>query len=186
MEILKTRRDVAPPAGTSVIFDGGRFWGLAYSLADVSTITSFSRSPTAPPSGTTTRNVSESGSVPIYIWLDGTALLWYTEARVVYLSQNASGMFSGFSSATSISLDGISSVKTSNMDIMFYLCSSLRTILVSDAFVTDAVTSSTNMFHSCNRLVGGAGTAYSSAHTDAEYARIDNPPTAPGYFTEAT
>lgn len=186
MEILKTRRDVAPPAGTSVTFDGGRFWGLAYSLADVSTITSFSRSPTAPPSGTTTRNVSESGNVPIYIWLDGTALLWYTEARVTYLSQNASGMFSGFSSVTSISLDGISSIKTSNMNYMFYLCSSLRTILVSDAFATTNLTSSTDMFNGCSRLVGGAGTAYSSSHIDGEYARIDNPPDFPGYFTEAT
>lgn len=39
------------------------------------------------------------------------------------------------------------------------------------------------MFYKCSSLVGGAGTAYNSGHTDKEYARIDNPPDAPGYFT---
>ena len=187
MEILKTRRDVAPPAGTSVTFkEGISFNGLVYSLAGLSTPTSFSRSATAPPSGFTTKVASESGSVPIYIWLDGTALLWYTEARVTYLNQNASGMFLSLSSATSINLDGISSLKTSDMSAMFAGCESLRTILVSDAFVTTSLTSSIGMFNDCSRLVGGAGTAYDYRHTDGTYARIDNPPTAPGYFTEAT
>ena len=45
---------------------------------------------------------------------------------------------------------------------------------------------STGMFNGCIRLIGGAGTAYDSSHTDGTYARIDNPPDSPGYFTEAT
>ena len=33
-------------------------------------------------------------------------------------------------------------------------------------------------------LVGGAGTAFSTSHTDKEYARIDDPSNGrPGYFT---
>lgn len=187
MEILKTRRDVAPPAGTSATFKSGiSFNGLVNSLAGLSTPTSFSRSATAPPSGVTTKIASESGSVPIYIWMDGTALLWYTEASVTYLNPSANNMFTAWDSVTSISLVGISSLKTSNMDIMFSACDSLRTILVSDAFVTTNLTSSTNMFRGCYQLVGGAGTRYDLNHYDGTYARIDNPPTAPGYFTEAT
>jgi hypothetical protein len=37
------------------------------------------------------------------------------------------------------------------------------------------------MFNSCNRLVGGTGTTYSSQYGD--YARIDGGSDAPGYFT---
>lgn len=190
---------------------GYDFQDSVESLTDISTVTSFARSATAPPSGATTAIASESGSVPIYIWMDGTALLWYTAAPTAYLNQAANNMFKHFSSITSISFDGISTGKVSNMsdmfmfcsdltsldlsvfntscvtnmDNMFSLCNSLRTILVSRAFVTDAVTSSTSMF-GCPRLVGGAGTRFDPNHKDAEYARIDNPPTAPGYFTEAT
>lgn len=34
-----------------------------------------------------------------------------------------------------------------------------------------------------NEALHGAGTTWSSSHIDKEYARIDNPPDAPGYFT---
>ena len=39
------------------------------------------------------------------------------------------------------------------------------------------------MFSNCHSLVGGAGTAYDSNHSDKEYARIDGGTNAPGYFT---
>ena len=39
------------------------------------------------------------------------------------------------------------------------------------------------MFYGCNALKGGAGTTYKSYYTYKIYARVDNPPEAPGYFT---
>ena len=66
---------------------------------------------------------------------------------------------------------------------MFSYCSNLSTIYVSDLFDTSSVTSSGNMFSNSTKLVGGAGTKYNSSYIDKTYARIDNPPDSPGYFT---
>ena len=80
----------------------------------------------------------------------------------------------------------ISSFKTdsvTNMNYMFYLCQQLTTIYASDDFVVPSGATSSSMFGGCDALVGGSGTTFSSSHTNGEYARIDNPPSAPGYFT---
>ena len=90
---------------------------------------------------------------------------------------------------TRASLD-ISSFDTSSvttMLAMFYGNSAMTTIYASDRFVTNQVTNSYGIFTDCYALVGGAGTAYAYAHRDKKaYARIDNPPTAPGFFTNLT
>lgn len=60
----------------------------------------------------------------------------------------------------------------------------VKTILASSAFVLPNIAPTTNMFYGCDALVGGAGTANATARNNtALYARIDNPPDAPGYFT---
>ena len=46
----------------------------------------------------------------------------------------------------------------------------------------DTVTSSTEMFASCPKLVGGNGTVFDSTKLDKTYARVDSAD-APGYFT---
>ena len=45
------------------------------------------------------------------------------------------------------------------------------------------MTTSTEMFVGCTRLVGGEGTTYDVYHTDASYAHIDGGPSDPGYLT---
>ena len=65
---------------------------------------------------------------------------------------------------------------------MFVECRNLTTICVSALFSAAPVRDS--MFYNCVALTGGAGTQYDPSHRDADYARIDNPPRAPGYFTE--
>ena len=45
------------------------------------------------------------------------------------------------------------------------------------------VLSDTKMFYGDSKLKGGAGTGYSSAHTDSDYAQIDGGADDPGYFT---
>lgn len=106
--------------------------------------------------------------------------------------QNCSDMFSASYYLTEIDLSSFNTSNVTNMWGMFKNCQNLATIYASTSFVTDAVSqrNSTDMFaNSTNihRLVGGAGTAWSSSNpTDKTYARIDNPPDAPGYFTLKT
>jgi hypothetical protein len=68
------------------------------------------------------------------------------------------------------------------MSFMFQSCIVLMTIYGGD-WVKKPELVQTNMFRLCTSLVGGNGTTYSSAHVDAEYARIDRAGT-PGYFTQ--
>ena len=69
------------------------------------------------------------------------------------------------------------------MNSMFKNATNLKTIYGSSKFVTTAVTSSTNMFYGCTKLIGGAGTKYNSSYVDKTYARIDGGTSNPGYFT---
>ena len=93
-----------------------------------------------------------------------------------------SNMFQGLSSITELDLSSFDTSNVSDMTVMFYTDSQLRTIYVSDSFVTNNVSSSSSMFSSCNALVGGNGTTYNSNYMDKTYARIDVSGT-PGYFT---
>ena len=86
-------------------------------------------------------------------------------------------MFDGCSSLTSLDLSGW------DTDYMFYNCSNLKTVYVGDLWSTEKVTDSDHMFSYCTELVGGAGTTYDQSYTDKTYARVDNLPDAPGYFT---
>ncbi|MCR5226885.1 MAG: BspA family leucine-rich repeat surface protein [Eubacterium sp.] len=69
--------------------------------------------------------------------------------------------------------------------------SMIRTIYVSDSFVINDSCSCKEMFYNSNSkkgtaLTGGSGTMFvknNSAMLGKEYARVDNPPGAPGFFT---
>ena len=94
---------------------------------------------------------------------------------------NMSNMFE-FANLTTLYLSSFDTSKVTNMKRMFYAMSKLKSIYVSDKFITDNVTSSDYMFDSTGNLVGGNGTAYNSSYIDKTYARIDTEST-PGYFT---
>ena len=82
-----------------------------------------------------------------------------------------------------ISLD-LSSFDTSKESrYMFYDCSVLKTIYVSEKWNTSSVSDSLQMFTSCNCLVGGNGTEYNESYTDKEYACLDGKDGKPGYLT---
>ena len=91
-------------------------------------------------------------------------------------------MFYNCKSLTSLSIPGFNTVNVTNMAGMFKDCSALKTIGVSDAFSTAAVTDSTDMFTGCTSLVSEYGTAYDPSYTDKTYARIDEYGIK-GYFT---
>ncbi|MBR5962781.1 MAG: BspA family leucine-rich repeat surface protein [Bacteroidaceae bacterium] len=95
-------------------------------------------------------------------------------------------MFNGCTGLTTLNLISFNPANVTTMDNMFNGCSDLATIVVSDNWRTSSVTSSTNMFSGCTSLVGRNGTAYDANHVDKEYARIDNPPTNPGYLSDSS
>ncbi len=88
---------------------------------------------------------------------------------------------------TEIETLDLSSFDTSNvrdMAYMFYWNALLKTIYVSERFVTANVEKDDMMFKECFVLVGGCGTNYSEDMSlDSSYARIDTP-FERGYFTK--
>lgn len=93
-------------------------------------------------------------------------------------------MIDACSALTSLDLSSFNTSLVTNMSSMIRNCSQLVTIYASSLFVVSQVTSSIQMFFNSIAIVGGAGTAWNANNpTDKTYARIDNPPSAPGYFT---
>ncbi len=91
-------------------------------------------------------------------------------------------MFFGCKKLTELDLSSWNTANVTSFYYTFYQCYALKTIYVGNGWNTDAATESRFMFTSCTSLVGGNGTAYSSSHTDKEYARIDASD-SPGYLT---
>ena len=60
---------------------------------------------------------------------------------------------------------------------MFFQCETLKTVFVSDKFSVAKVTESADMFTGC-----ALRQRYPNAPADKTYARVDNPPSYPGYF----
>ena len=92
------------------------------------------------------------------------------------------GMFSLCEALTSLDLSSFDTHNVNAMSLMFQNDYALKTIYVGDGWSTDAVTSSNQMFWNCVKLVGSQGTVYDNAHTDIEYAHIDDY-NKPGYLS---
>lgn len=108
-------------------------------------------------------------------------------------TSHASEFNSMFQNCESIKTLDVSSFDTSGtirgdaFTFFFSYCTNLTTIYASGNFVVPSSHGyGSGMFGRCYALVGGAGTTYNSYKTNGEYARIDNPPDAPGYFTAKT
>lgn len=116
---------------------------------------------------------------------------WWTDAEIVYMTncinllqncvikefsfegfdvtklQNASYMFSGCSSLTTLNLSSFDMTKVTNYNNnvsgMFNGCSKLTTIYANTTF--DYSSKNIDMFSGCSMLVGGSGTAYADMPT---------------------
>ena len=96
-------------------------------------------------------------------------------------------MFLGCGKLTSLDFSSFNTSKVTSMHHMFDGCVKLQTIYVGSGWSTAAVTSSSEMFNFCPRLVGGQGTTWDIDNPkDKTYAHIDGGPSNPGYFTAAT
>lgn len=101
---------------------------------------------------------------------------------------NMREMFGGCLLLETVDLSSFESDSLLFTSDMFNSCRSLRTIYASPQFNLASVISSSSMFlvdtGATANLVGGAGTTWAYSNPkDKTYARIDNPPSAPGYFT---
>lgn len=94
-------------------------------------------------------------------------------------TQNVENMYQMFVNCQKIqklNLYSFDTSKVKSMTSMFHNCSALKTIIVSEKFVTKAVTSASNMFGSCKELNGA--NKYQSGKNGIEYANYTT-----GYFT---
>ena len=99
---------------------------------------------------------------------------------------NMSKMFNGCNKLTELDLSSFNIENVTNISSMFALCRNLITIYVAagtDWSGLTLLTNSNNMFDSCSKLTGGAGTKFDSNNTDKTYARVDGGTDSPGYFT---
>ena len=85
-------------------------------------------------------------------------------------------MFYNCSSLSTLDLSGFNTANVRYMGMMFCNCSKLTTIYASSKFTISAGTSSLHMFLECTSLVGAI--KYDSSKTDASYANTTN-----GYFS---
>ena len=68
---------------------------------------------------------------------------------------------------------------------MFLGCSELVTVYVGIDWTVSQVTSHSQIFSGCTKLKGGAGTTYSSSHTDKNYAHIDGGTSNPDHHSDS-
>ncbi len=99
--------------------------------------------------------------------------------------KDVSQMFLGCSALEEVDISSFRFDDLENASEMFKDCPSLKTIYCNWDFnyYCEYLKDSKDMFAGCTSLVGGNGTAYDAAHTDASYARWDISVTRPGYFT---
>ena len=92
--------------------------------------------------------------------------------------ENMSYMFSSCEGLNSLDLSNFDTQKVTNMYGMFWNSSALKTIFVSDKFVTTKVSSGADMFKGCT-LLKGAIPEYEDSKTDHTYANYKT-----GYFSK--
>ena len=86
---------------------------------------------------------------------------------------NMSSMFQSCSIRSSLDLTSFNTANVTDMSSMFEHCLLLKSIFVSDKFVTNQITNGDNMFNDCTNLRG-----YNDSKIDHNYANCSQP----GYF----
>ena len=134
---------------------------------DKSLITSINKTNTKPSEDTTKYKISTDNSLyEVYMYLDNTDLMIYSEDKNIYLNEDSSYMFKGFSGITNfdpscfdfynvrdlsygffqmsnlkeIDLSNVNLINVENMYSTFYLCSKLNNIKGFDTIHLDSVT----------------------------------------------
>ncbi|MCR4852655.1 MAG: BspA family leucine-rich repeat surface protein [Prevotella sp.] len=95
-------------------------------------------------------------------------------------------LFNGCKNLTMLNLSTFNTSKVEYFNRMFKDCVRLKTIYVSDNFVTDSRNKFgiSDVFLGCDSIVGGAGTTYASNKTDIFMTVIDGVNDKEGYLTD--
>ena len=93
------------------------------------------------------------------------------------------GMFSECNNLKSLDVSNFNTSNVTDMSGMFSNCANLKTIYARAGWIIGKDTDSEGMFEKSTKLVGGKGTIFSPAATDASRAKIDGGKANPGYFT---
>ena len=145
---------------TSTLVDSGYNKGLTKKIANIavtpSKITSFKQSNVKPAAeymnsgNIISTNESET---PVYLWKEGTSLLWWSKAETVYANSSLYSIFNGFSELTDISgLEDWNAENTKEISYMFLRCTKLADLSPIANWNMEKVTNMDAMFYSCNSL----------------------------------
>ena len=92
--------------------------------------------------------------------------------------------FGSCTGITELDFSGFDPSHLTSLQYAFSGCSALATIYADASWALPAGVTGAQCFYGCTSLVGGAGTAFSSANVSCAYMRIDAQG-APGYLTAA-
>ena len=95
--------------------------------------------------------------------------------------ENVNNLFKGAKALTSANLKDFKLSNIKNAASMFENCENLTKITADENFT--GLTSSTNMFKGCTKLVGGSGYRYNEDNVNGTLARVDLGGILPGYLT---
>ena len=198
MEVLKTRRDMEPQS-VAYLAPGytihAELYNLVYAVYGVGNMIS--------------RILTAKGSpgpddASIAVGLEGGQQIWLTVSynmdATAYLRTNANKIVLNADCVSMFADNGVYAGNECVINLANVPCDFSRitqaglmfanplitTIIVPKSVSFPEIARDGYVFQDAGSLVGGAGTRWSASHIDGEYARIDNPPTAPGYFTAAT
>ena len=124
-----------------------------------------------------TRNVRKDGMNYMFNGCSNLSSLDVSNFTTDKPSMQLDGLFKGCSSLQTLDLSSFSTGGASSVTDMFYGCSALRTIYVSDLFKFNNSVSSSNMFRDCENLKGAIG--FIPQYKDSKYANYVS-----GYLTK--
>lgn len=107
------------------------------------------------PNGLTEENIvsTNDSECPIYIWFDTDTIYYYTEAKLIYLNENASSMF--FNLRKVLTVEGLNRVdvsKTTYLNSFFTWCIELLSIDPLEKWETSNVIDMYHMFINCRNI----------------------------------
>ena len=93
-------------------------------------------------------------------------------------------LFNGCKKLRELDLSGFNTASLQNAKQMFNGCESLEAIYAGGNWNTENILYYSDIFTGCTSLTGENGTAYDYSHrSEKDYARFDEPPAKPGYFS---
>lgn len=110
----------------------------------------FIPSTTPPPSDIYTKNIAIVGFTPIYVWLDGIDIKYYSNATI-YLAREVNNLFQSADYFEKIDLSKIKSDNIINLAYWFSDCNSLQNVILT-GWNTSKVKSMEEMFNGCTAL----------------------------------